>query len=207
MGLACTREQGLEGGARTAEELVPVTLHVYDIGSGGGGSALNRLLKPLGLGAFHCGVEVHQWEWSYSDISDVRPSTTGVFSGLPRSCAGHSYMQSIPMGKSSIPEDDLHGLVEMMERDWTVGEYDLLRHNCCHFCNELCLRLGVGGIPPWVMSLAGAGDALVSGQENLSDLTCCRMVVEGCCRQGCNLNDEYVEAIPVLTLSVIKVPA
>mmetsp|Transcript_85308 Transcript_85308/g.275317 ORF Transcript_85308/g.275317 Transcript_85308/m.275317 type:complete len:83 (-) Transcript_85308:363-611(-) len=58
MGLACTREQGLEGGARTAEELVPVTLHVYDIGSGGGGSALNRLLKPLGLGAFHCGVEV-----------------------------------------------------------------------------------------------------------------------------------------------------
>ncbi|CAE7283269.1 unnamed protein product [Symbiodinium sp. CCMP2592] len=36
-------------------------------------------------------------------------------------------------------------------------DYDLLRRNCCHFADDFARRLGVGGIPGWVMRLAKVG--------------------------------------------------
>merc|ERR1712060_603032 len=50
-----------------------------------------------------------------------------------------------------------------MGRDWPGSDYDLLRHNCCHFSDALCQALGVGPIPGWVTSLAGVGAMLRSG--------------------------------------------
>merc|ERR1712146_682851 len=41
-----------------------------------------------------------------------------------------------------------------------MGEYHLLQRNCCDFSNELCKRLGVGRVPGWVKSAAGAGARL-----------------------------------------------
>jgi len=218
MGLVCVREQSSVTNTFGYEvhktELVPVVLHVYDVGMGGGGAALNHLLKPLGTGAFHCGVEVHGWEWSYSDISgfEVDPHTTGVFSCVPRSCEGHSYVLSVLLGSISISAADFLRMVEMLEREWTVADYDLLRHNCCHFADEFCMRLGVGHVPSWVMSLAIVGDALVSAPAKMSDCACCRVlgfeVVSHCCKNsGTNL-DEHIEAIPMLgKQSVFKATA
>lgn len=199
MGTGCSRE--VDPQKPTADRHAVVTLHVYDIGDGGGGSLLNRILKPLGTGAFHCGVEVHGREWSYSDINDATSSTmTGVFSCAPRRCLGHAYKQSIAMGKTSMSQREVIMLVKLMAREWLIGGYDLLRRNCCHFSNEFCIRMGVGTIPSWVTSLAGAGAAVVDG--DFADATCCRMVAAQVTGGMCCLSDKADE----LDREAISVP-
>mmetsp|Transcript_22723 Transcript_22723/g.51981 ORF Transcript_22723/g.51981 Transcript_22723/m.51981 type:complete len:257 (+) Transcript_22723:67-837(+) len=158
-----------------------VTLHIYDVGTSPEINILNRLLRPLGTGVFHCGVEVFGREWSYSDTTSG--IGTGVFSCRPRLCEGHHYCESVRMGKSPTPEDEVEELLNMLSEHWLVVEYDTLTKNCCHFCNELCLRLGVGGIPKWVMNLAGAGAAIAA----TGDTTCCLQVAGQCC--GTNRDD------------------
>lgn len=156
--------------ARAPQAPVPVTLHIYDIGTSGVGYGINKLLRPLGTGVFHCGVEVYGCEWSYSD------TTTGVGDGVfcsrPRMCEGHTYCESVPMGRTATSEEEVLQLIEMLKADWPVYAYDVLAHNCCHFSDEFCQRLGVGSIPTWVMNLAGAGAAVAAA----GDTTCCRQV-------------------------------
>lgn len=158
---------------------MPVNLHIYDVGTSGRGAALNWLLSPLGAGAFHCGVEVYDWEWSFSDIAGAaarRPGTTGVFCCRPRNCDGHSYCQSLPMGDTATTEVEVLKLISLLEKQWPVSQYDILTHNCCHFSNELCQRLGVGGIPAWVLNLAGVGAAIEKGTNDVVSMRCCNMI-------------------------------
>jgi len=160
MGAKCGRakEPGARGG-----KLKPVTLHIYDVGTSGSISTLNWMLSPLGTGAFHCGVEVYDWEWSYSDIAGSTSKMvdiTGVFCCRPRTCEGHSYYQSVEMGYTAASEVEVLKLICLLEKSWPVVDYDILSHNCCHFSDELCQRLGVGRVPDWVLSLAGIGAAL-----------------------------------------------
>merc|ERR1719223_1442038 len=43
----------------------PVMLNLYNLGGLPGSCTLNKLLSPLDMGVFHCGVEVCGVEWSY----------------------------------------------------------------------------------------------------------------------------------------------
>eukprot|EP00416_Gambierdiscus_australes_P031098 CAMPEP_0171088768 /NCGR_PEP_ID=MMETSP0766_2-20121228/20975_1 /TAXON_ID=439317 /ORGANISM="Gambierdiscus australes, Strain CAWD 149" /LENGTH=299 /DNA_ID=CAMNT_0011546583 /DNA_START=56 /DNA_END=955 /DNA_ORIENTATION=- len=156
--------------SRTPSMPVPVTLHIYDIGTSGGGQLINALLRPLGTGVFHCGVEVFGCEWSYSDTTSGVGD--GIFSSRPRHCEGHSFCESVSMGRTGTTESEVLQLIEMLKEDWPVSSYDVLAHNCCHFSDEFCQRLGVGSIPSWVMNLAGAGAAVAAA----GDTTCCRQV-------------------------------
>jgi len=164
---------------------VQVMLHVYDIGTGGGGRAINQLLRPLGTGIFHCGVEVYGQEWSYSDTTTG--DGDGVFCSKPRMCNGHSYSESVSMGRTTTPESEVLQLVGMLKKDWRVSAYDLLAHNCCHFSNEFCQRLGVGSIPAWVVNLAGAGACVAAA----GDTTCCRTVASQVVASTPCCMDEY----------------
>jgi len=150
---------------------VSVTLHVYDVGMSSSLGLLNKLLKPLGSGAFHCGVEVLNAEWSFTDIADpVKRLGSGVFQCRPQSCPGHAYSESVSMGKAYTTELELYQMIKLMERQWPCRSYDALTRNCCHFVNEFCLRLGVGAIPYWIMHLASVG----AQAEDVADTTCCR---------------------------------
>lgn len=155
---------------RAPQAPVPVTLHIYDIGTSGVGHGINKVLRPLGTGVFHCGVEVYGCEFSYSDTTSGIGD--GVFCSRPRNCEGHTYCESVAMGETATSEEELARLIEMLKGDWPVHAYEVLAHNCCHFSDEFCQRLGVGSIPTWVMNLAGAGAAVASA----GDTTCCRQV-------------------------------
>mmetsp|Transcript_102273 Transcript_102273/g.284920 ORF Transcript_102273/g.284920 Transcript_102273/m.284920 type:complete len:314 (+) Transcript_102273:148-1089(+) len=140
-----------------------VTLHVYHVGNGRISQAVNTVLQPLGTGLFHCGVEAYGCEWSFSDTASGKGD--GVFSSKPRRCAGHVFCQSVDMGETFLSEDDVLNLVDDLKEDWPVHKYHILRCNCCHFCDEFCKRLGVGAIPTFLTSLAGAGRAIASPGE------------------------------------------
>eukprot|EP00411_Alexandrium_monilatum_P031077 CAMPEP_0175369364 /NCGR_PEP_ID=MMETSP0095-20121207/20655_1 /TAXON_ID=311494 /ORGANISM="Alexandrium monilatum, Strain CCMP3105" /LENGTH=333 /DNA_ID=CAMNT_0016667481 /DNA_START=92 /DNA_END=1091 /DNA_ORIENTATION=- len=148
----------------------PVTLNIYNIGTGKMGKALNRFLRTLGTGAFHCGVEVYGREWSFSDTEDG--GGFGVFCSRPRRCEGHNYSESVRMGRTNMTQSEVLKLIQLLTGYWPVAAYNTLTKNCCHFCNEFCLRLRVGSIPGWVMNLAGTGAAIME----TGDTTCCRTV-------------------------------
>uniref|UniRef100_A0A6T1J9P0 PPPDE domain-containing protein n=2 Tax=Alexandrium monilatum TaxID=311494 RepID=A0A6T1J9P0_9DINO len=186
MGNACVRtpledEYGggpepLEQGADSPAE---VTLHIYDVGTSGSSTKLNGLLRPLGAGVFHCGVEVFGGEWSYSDT--VTGAGAAIFCDRPRCCPGHTYVESLAMGRTSLREFEFLSFIRASERDWTAERYDVLKRNCCHFSDYVCRRLGVGAIPLWAKSLADTGAALADTKDKCSevfgqaaDALCCK---------------------------------
>mmetsp|Transcript_82857 Transcript_82857/g.238071 ORF Transcript_82857/g.238071 Transcript_82857/m.238071 type:complete len:248 (+) Transcript_82857:75-818(+) len=139
----------------------PVTLNIYNVGNSDQVNILNRMLRPLGAGAFHCAVEVFGAEWSYGDYDEG----SGVFSCQPRVCEGHRYCESVKMGKTTLKEGDFAKIMKLMEMRWLGKEYDILRKNCCHFCDEVLSQLNVACMPAWVTNLATAAAALQSAGE------------------------------------------
>lgn len=182
MGISCSREWH-ESDAISKDDLapmvpVPVTLNVYDVSCLGAGRTVNCVLGALaGAGAFHCGVEVHNAEWSYGEVpgasADSFPPVTGVFTSRPQRCQGHTFTRSIVMGMTNASLFELRQLVKVLEWEWPAHRYDLISKNCCHFSNELCQRLRVGEIPEWVNRLATAGITVEHGVFEVSDLRCC----------------------------------
>jgi len=132
-----------------------VTLHIYDVGPRA--RALNEVFRAMGTGAFHAAVEVFGQEYSFR-ATDTRG--TGVFSCRPRGNADHVYRESLCMGTTPVTEKELKDAIKELSGRWQGRGYDLLRHNCCHFSEELCVKLGVGHIPTWVNNLAHAGSEL-----------------------------------------------
>jgi len=168
----------------------PVILHIYNLGRTATLQATNGVLRALGSGVFHCGVEVYQREWSYED--------TGVFCVEPKQCEDHSYQESLPMGNAWLSESDVIRLVDRLEEEnWLGGHYDTLKHNCCHFCNELCKELGVGEIPERFQDVArkvaAVCDVLDSWRsgvytaESGDSLLCC------CAQNAATLRNEAVK--------------
>lgn len=159
MGAADSREHGVfmlctRTRSKDQRMTCPVILHIYDIGATG--HALNKVLRSFGTGVFHCGVEAFGWEWAYSDTPD-EDTGSGIFCVEPRTCAGFIYRESVSMGATYISELEFRWLIHRLEELWLASAYDALAHNCCHFSEDLCDRLGVGRIPDWVKSLSEAG--------------------------------------------------
>jgi len=135
-----------------------VWLNIYDV-SGSATQWVNDMIRPLGTGAFHAGVEVYGLEWSFG----YNQEGSGVYSSKPRSSGQHKYRESVAMGATSLSKAATLALIADIRKSWIGKDYELLVRNCCHFSDELCRGLGVGGIPEWVMHLAGAGRSMVDG--------------------------------------------
>eukprot|EP00419_Tripos_fusus_P000534 CAMPEP_0172680336 /NCGR_PEP_ID=MMETSP1074-20121228/16701_1 /TAXON_ID=2916 /ORGANISM="Ceratium fusus, Strain PA161109" /LENGTH=271 /DNA_ID=CAMNT_0013498655 /DNA_START=87 /DNA_END=902 /DNA_ORIENTATION=- len=135
-----------------------VYLNVYDLKSSL--TKANRVLKYVGTGIFHAGVEVYGVEYSYggSDESDSEDEGSGLFENEePRQHPVHVFKQSVPMGETRLTQDEVTDLLEELADQWLAQEYDVLNHNCTDFSAECCKRLGVGPFPGWVKSAAGLG--------------------------------------------------
>lgn len=142
---------------------VPVTLHLYDVTGKEVVTGVNKLLKPLGTGAFHAGVEVNGEEWSFGYCEEG----SGVFKDAPKSCEEHKYRESIAMGSTTLSDREIGAVIDRLHQEWPGSSYDLLRRNCCSFADELCYQLGVGHIPKWVTNLAGAGATVQDGFQKV----------------------------------------
>lgn len=171
----------------------PVMLHIYDVGVSDHVQAINKVLRAyFGTGAFHCGVEVYGSEWSYT--STLRGGT-GVFCCRPRTCSGHHFFESLPMGMTDMPEAEVLHLVRLLANRWMGAKYDLLHFNCCHFCDKFTRCLGVGAIPAWITSLADTGAAIAETGKCLDENR--RVMVENVTRNvsGCCTSLGIMQAI------------
>lgn len=135
-------------------------LNIYDIADSDVVAGVNNMLLVVGTGAFHAGVEVYCSEWSYGNTPGSTRS--GIFCVSPRACDAHKFRESIVMGETRRSEKEVRTIIDALGPKWHASGYDLLRRNCCHFSDELCIQLGVGPVPEWVTSLAGVGALLQS---------------------------------------------
>lgn len=139
--------------------MAKVTLHIYDVTATPAVAKVNDYIGKLGTGAFHGAVEIFGEEWSYG----FTPEGTGVFSCPPKGCDMHHYRESVEIGDCAMSKGEVAKLIETLKTEWPGSDYDLLKHNCCVFSNELCQRLGVGPVPSWVTNLAAAGATVQDG--------------------------------------------
>lgn len=134
-----------------------MSLHVYDVGS----TALNNVLRPLGTGMFHCGVEVYAFEWAFTQQHD-EDTGSGVFCSPPRQAEPYKFRETVDMGCTTMSPSEVHSVIHFLLARWPASSYHTLRRNCCHFAAELCRMLGVGAVPEWTLHAAGAGASLDS---------------------------------------------
>jgi len=138
-----------------------VFLNVFDLASALSipNAILNNTMMTS-LGAFHAAVEVYNDEWSF--YRTPNPHSCGVCkSQRPRNHPVHVYRQSVNLGQTTLKTWEVQYLVRArLAPNWTGGSYDMLNHNCIHFCDELLLTLGVQPVPPWVRGLHETGAAL-----------------------------------------------
>lgn len=148
-----------------------VLVHVYDLGD----SFFTRGLwnsVARGYGMFHTGVEVYGQEFSFGGAAPsdgdgegdaARCYRSAVFDapgiswGVPKANPDHSFRETLSMGLTALTEHEVMQLVAHMQRRWASSTYNVLSHNCHDFSHELCLSLGVAGLPDWVNSLAPTG--------------------------------------------------
>lgn len=142
-----------------------VLLHVYDFK---GTSRLNGALRTLGTGIFHAGIEVYGWEYTFEQKvdEDFRPVlTTGICRDSPKSNNGYVHRETIDLGSTFFSEKEVSRIIESMRDRWRSEDYNIMQCNCTHFCQDLCDKLRVRGLPPWLTSAAQLGSNLL-----LSDL-------------------------------------
>lgn len=135
-----------------------VFLNVFDLASAlsiPNAMLCNTMMKSIG--AFHAAVEVYSEEWSF--YRTPNPHSCGVCKSLrPRHHPVHVYRQSVNLGQTTLKDWEVRYLIRArLAPKWLGGSYDLLHHNCIHFCDELLLALGVKAVPPWVKGLHETG--------------------------------------------------
>ena len=121
-----------------------VLVHVYNLNEAF--VKANKVLSMAIGGAFHAGVEIFGWEWSYG--------THGVKKTLPRFQTRHVYKCSVFLGESEVDHAEFARLLTESFQDFHGDDYELVGHNCCSFARALVKKLGVRSMPSWVDRLA-----------------------------------------------------
>jgi len=173
-----------------SDDGIPVILHIYTASKSGSIQRVNRFTKDIvdAGGVFHGGVEVLGKEYSFG----WTPSGTGVYSTPPGENEMHEYREAIRMGRTSLTKKEVTKILKTMAQDWTGDSYDLIRKNCCHFCEAFCSRLGVGGLPAWVNRFANTGAVLQDRARQVLDAS--GVILAAGKRMGARLRDGITDA-------------
>lgn len=139
----------------------PVTLNVYDLGHTMLMRGYNHMTKEYG--AFHTGIEVYGFEWSFGMTAD---ETTGIWSCTPGKDPEHTFREAIPVGHTKLSMSEVHVLVDQFRNQWPGNTYNVLTRNCHHFAADFCSQLGCGPVPEWTNALATHSTSRLSWLES-----------------------------------------
>ncbi|CBZ51728.1 hypothetical protein NCLIV_015220 [Neospora caninum Liverpool] len=160
---ASSRSESADGGCDTQSVPPPnaVHLHVYDLDPTIS-KYMNKVMRPLGAGAFHAGVEVYGIEYCYGQTHDKSP---GITVNRPRRHPAHIYRETIYMGETALAHEEFVALIEALKDEWPGEKYNILTRNCLNFADQLCLLLGVGCLPPWLLRLQQQASSLQESMQ------------------------------------------
>lgn len=84
-----------------------VILNVYDLSD-------NSCLYPIGLGAYHTGVEISGVEYTYAHVMDG----TGVCLHDPKGAPGCLYRESLVLGKTRKSSAEVQRTIDQLRENW-----------------------------------------------------------------------------------------
>lgn len=127
--------------------MADVTLLVYDL-SGGLAREMSAGLLGFQLDAvYHTSIKLHGREYVYDgNIVAITPGTSHL--GRP--------LQEIPLGKTELPMDVIEEYLDSLREIYTVEAYNLWKHNCNNFSNDLSTFLLGKGIPDHILHMPDA---------------------------------------------------
>ena len=129
-----------------------VRVNIYDLHD------CNRWLSNVGVGAYHTGIEIAGFEYSYS--------MQGIFKTQPRGAPEPArFKESVVLGVHSGSANDVSRIVNELREEFPPGSYDVLKKNCNVFSNALSLKLLGVEIPRYLNRLAGIGAFFTSGKK------------------------------------------
>lgn len=110
------------------------------------------------MGLFHCGLEFPgEREYTYN-------GKFGLFLNRKPREAVHTYHSpmryaySMVIGEHTATEEDLMPLIiELHEKGYQLGNYNFIKRNCNHFCEDLCKLLGLPPPPRFLNRFARFG--------------------------------------------------
>lgn len=124
-----------------------VTLLVYDL-SGGLAREMSAGLLGFQLDAvYHTSIKLNGREYVYDgNIVAITPGTSHL--GRP--------LQEIPLGKTELPMEVIEEYLDSLREIYTVEAYNLWKHNCNNFSNDLATFLLGKGIPDHILHMPDA---------------------------------------------------
>lgn len=127
--------------------MAPVTLRVYDLSRGLAAQLSPSLLGSQIDGVWHSGVLVHGDEFFFGGGLQV------MAPALVEARYGMRPAREIPLGDTQVSRAELERFLRAASPRFTAQTYDLLRHNCNHFADELARFLLGHGIPQFILDL------------------------------------------------------
>lgn len=134
---------GGSGGSRTRSS-TNVIVNIYDL------SPANDILYPIGFGLHHSGVEISGIEYSFA-------SGAGIFEATPKDAPGAIFRCEINIGSYDGGSNQLKTILHELRDIFGPDDYNLIRKNCNHFANALCIKLLNTRLPGYVNRLADVG--------------------------------------------------
>eukprot|EP01102_Stenamoeba_stenopodia_P017627 TRINITY_DN6355_c0_g1_i1.p1 TRINITY_DN6355_c0_g1~~TRINITY_DN6355_c0_g1_i1.p1 ORF type:complete len:351 (-),score=81.50 TRINITY_DN6355_c0_g1_i1:67-1119(-) len=143
-----------------------VTAHIYDVGTRSSVRKFNLITESLfHSGAYHAGIEVYGREWSFQKTD----TGTGLFPCEPKHNSSHTYKESIELGVTPLDENHVWLVLKELKDIWLGTTYDLIRRNCCHFCNVFCEKLEVNLLPDNILKLANKAERMKDRADHIRE--------------------------------------
>ncbi len=70
-----------------------------------------------------------------------------MFSCPPKTNPMYTYRETLSLGHADVSVMQVNQILRELSHEWPGCSYDLLSHNCNHFCEEFCAKLGVQKLP------------------------------------------------------------
>jgi hypothetical protein len=122
-----------------------IYLNIYDL------HPVNKILSPIGLGAYHTGVQFFDTEFAFGAHEG---SHTGVFESVPKKSTQGMFRESIYIGVCELGIEKIFEVLEELKLEYVGCTYDLLNKNCNHFSEDLVRKLTTQRMPSYINRLA-----------------------------------------------------
>ena len=116
----------------TTQSPLPIFLNIYDI------SCINRLLRVLGLGIYHTGIQIFDTEFAFYPNNNDH---TGVTEEVPCSNKKIKFYRQIKLGETSMSFKEIEEIISELKIEYIASTYDTFDKNCNHFTNEFSKKL------------------------------------------------------------------
>jgi len=123
-----------------SSETSRVLATIYEIGGPLTGVLSTSVAKKLPL-IPHVGIRVHGKEYFYSDHIEYRSVP------VMEEMLGDRPQVTLDLGPCTMSADEVQGVVDTLESDWTADDYHVFDKNCVHFSEVLAARISEGGVP------------------------------------------------------------